>query len=117
MKNPNRALEQLAALKPLGVRLMIDDFGTGGSSLTYVPGVPVDILKLDRSFHLRAAAGWIVVGDGRYIRVARVPPGHHRPSVTIAPNDFVNLHRSIGGSSCTNLRPRALVVRLSIPPE
>jgi diguanylate cyclase (GGDEF)-like protein len=48
--DPARALKMLESLSALGVRLSIDDFGTGYSSLSYLARMPVDEVKIDRSF-------------------------------------------------------------------
>jgi diguanylate cyclase (GGDEF)-like protein len=50
MRDVERSIQILTALKELGVHIDIDDFGTGYSSLTYVQRLPVDRLKVDKSF-------------------------------------------------------------------
>jgi EAL domain-containing protein (putative c-di-GMP-specific phosphodiesterase class I) len=50
MADPARALEVLTRLSEMGIRLSIDDFGVGYSSLSYLKRLPVDENKIDRSF-------------------------------------------------------------------
>jgi EAL domain-containing protein (putative c-di-GMP-specific phosphodiesterase class I)/GGDEF domain-containing protein len=50
MDNADFAIHTLNQVRQLGVRVAIDDFGTGYSSLSYLRKLPLDILKIDRSF-------------------------------------------------------------------
>jgi len=50
MKNPDMAVQTLDQLKKIGIKISIDDFGTGYSSLGHLKRLPIDILKIDKSF-------------------------------------------------------------------
>lgn len=57
MRDPEAALQTLQALHSLGVRLDLDDFGTGYSSLSAIHLLPIDGIKIDRSFVQRLDTG------------------------------------------------------------
>jgi EAL domain-containing protein (putative c-di-GMP-specific phosphodiesterase class I) len=50
MTNPEAAATTLSKLRDLGVKVSIDDFGTGFSSLGYLKSLPIDSLKVDKGF-------------------------------------------------------------------
>jgi diguanylate cyclase len=50
LADPARVIVVLGALKQIGVRLSLDDFGTGSSTLSFLKRLPVDELKIDKSF-------------------------------------------------------------------
>lgn len=63
MSDLDRAIDLLGDLKQVGITIAIDDFGTGYSSLSYLKRLPIDLLKIDRSF----IAGLSENGDDRAI--------------------------------------------------
>jgi diguanylate cyclase (GGDEF)-like protein/PAS domain S-box-containing protein len=50
MNDCEDSVAQMKRLKQLGIRIAVDDFGTGYSSLSYLHQLPIDVLKIDRSF-------------------------------------------------------------------
>jgi diguanylate cyclase (GGDEF)-like protein len=65
MSDPERAIGLLRELKALGMKLSIDDFGTGYSSISYLHKLPLDELKIERSFlsGIRAAGDQAALVD------------------------------------------------------
>ena len=72
MADPARSMVVMDKLKSLGVTLSIDDFGTGYSSFSYLRRLPIDKLKIDKSFVLDIAHN----GDSRAIVQAIAAMAH-----------------------------------------
>jgi diguanylate cyclase (GGDEF)-like protein/PAS domain S-box-containing protein len=73
---PSRSRADMNELKDIGVRLAIDDFGTGYSSLSYLMDLPIDVLKIDKSFVTGISSSWrrhaLVEGIVRLARTLEV---------------------------------------------
>jgi diguanylate cyclase (GGDEF)-like protein len=81
-----RMVEVLHSLKALGVRIAIDDFGTGYASISYLQSMPVDILKVDKSFVSASEQGkrgrellGAIVNIGRVLSLTTVAEGVEQP--------------------------------------
>jgi len=72
MADAGRAMDILTRLRDIGVRLSIDDFGTGYSSLGYLDRLPVDEVKIDRSFTMDLLGN----GNGAMIVPCTIDLGH-----------------------------------------
>ncbi|MFZ2853016.1 MAG: EAL domain-containing protein, partial [Rhodocyclaceae bacterium] len=66
MANPEEISGIFARLRRLGVTVAVDDFGTGYSSLAYLRRLPIDVLKIDRSFVMNADRD---DGDAQIVRI------------------------------------------------
>jgi diguanylate cyclase (GGDEF)-like protein len=80
MGDPERALPVLRGLHGLGVRIAVDDFGTGYSSLAYLRRLPVDEVKIDKSFVMGLSSD---LGDLAVVR-AIVDLGHSLGLIVVA---------------------------------
>jgi len=70
MLDPRRSAETLEELRAMGVRVTLDDFGTGYASLAYLRDLPLDAIKLDRSFITRLGVSDAVTDEGILAAVA-----------------------------------------------
>jgi len=82
MQDIDLSIDSLLAIRALGVTIAIDDFGTGFSSLNYLAKIPVDTLKIDRSFvvEMASAAGGltlvsVIINLARALRLNTVAEG------------------------------------------
>ena len=86
MDSPDEAAELLRALRKYGIKVYLDDFGTGYSSLSHLHTLPVDALKIDRSFvaslllHDRPAIVESILALARTLKTSVVAEGIETPA-------------------------------------
>jgi diguanylate cyclase (GGDEF)-like protein/PAS domain S-box-containing protein len=85
LQGGSQVVARLQQLKALGVRIALDDFGAKHSSLHHLPGLPVDVLKIDKSFIDRvtgaggdATFAQVIVALGKSMRLRTVAEGVER---------------------------------------
>jgi len=101
IQDPERTIALLNGLKQLGVRVALDDFGTGYSSLSHLARLPIDTVKIDRSFvmNLEEAREHVVVAT------SVIALGHRLGLTVIA--EGVETHEQaafLGAESCDVLQ-------------
>ncbi|HVA88664.1 MAG TPA: GGDEF domain-containing phosphodiesterase, partial [Chloroflexota bacterium] len=97
MQDPTRAIGLLRRLHEMGIRLSIDDFGTGYSSLAYLNRLPVDEVKIDKSFVLDLGR----TGDGATIARSIIDLGHNLGLVVVAEGvEDAATYRLLAGMAC-----------------
>lgn len=103
---------KLARLRELGIRISLDDFGTGYSSLTYLSRLPIDQLKIDRSFVSRlpeegndATVAQTIIGMGRGLGLEVIAEGVE----TTDQRDFLSAHGCDAFQGYLFARPLPLV--------
>lgn len=80
MKSAEKNISTLEKLKKLGVTLALDDFGTGYSSLSYLRTLPIDVLKIDKSF----IDGIIIEEKSEYIINSIIELSHYLKLLVVA---------------------------------
>ncbi|QHG62963.1 bifunctional diguanylate cyclase/phosphodiesterase [Pseudomonas putida] len=112
MSQAEEALAVLHQLKKLGVQLAIDDFGTGYSSLSYLKRLPLDILKIDKSF-IRglpddphdAAIARAIIALGRSMQLTIIAEGVENQAQ----------QRFLAAEGCEQIQ--GYIVSLPLPPD
>jgi len=90
-RDADAAVARLEDLKALGVQLAIDNFGTGYSSLNYLRHLPVDMLKIDKSFvdgltdgPTESAFGKLIIDFAHTLGLRTVAEGVEQPEQAVA---------------------------------